>query len=349
MIYQGNTMVEVFAARNGRTSDVNGISSDITTLCNANKCYLGTAMSVEDLYDSDSVKLYDLWLDRDPTKNIDAMYAEGDFQNGVYVYLVNNTTGVASHSEGYQSTAIGLYSHAEGFDTCARGDYSHTEGYDTFAVNSGAHSEGYRTKSSGQGAHSEGVWTAALQYGAHAEGQSEALTEDPITYGEWVNGGYKSTIAKGYGSHAEGKSTFSGGDGSHSEGVKTAAGGNASHAEGEYTYASGGYSHAEGQWTLSSGTAAHAEGCHTTASGKYSHAGGYYTTANTDYQTVIGKYNASSTALFVVGKGTSNTARSNAFEIFTNGTIKAPGATVDMTVTFEDGSTATYHLVKSEV
>ncbi len=90
--------------------------------------------------------------------------------------------------------------------------------------------------------------------------------------------------------------------------------------------ASGKYSHAEGSNTTASGHSSHAEGNNTTASGDYSHAGGYHTTANQKYQTVIGAYNTYNGSennkidkLFVVGNGTDNNNRSNAFIVDKDG------------------------------
>ena len=104
------------------------------------------------------------------------------------------------------------------------------------------------------------------------------------------------------------------------EGVSTTASGSYAHAEGESTTASGNDSHAEGGVTIASGDASHAEGYETTASGHYSHAGGIHTVAGYERQTVIGEYNSNkSTTLFEVGNGTSSSAKSNAFEVYSDG------------------------------
>ena len=272
MIYQNNCMIEVFAARDGAKSSIGDVS-EITDLCNDNRTYLGIDITVDELADADSgYTFYDLWLDRDPTSNIENLYEAADYQSCIYIYKVDSATGLASHAEGYQ------------------------------------------TVSTGQGSHAEGVYTAALQYGAHAEGQSTALKEY-TSYSAWQTAGYNATISRGWGSHAEGKNTFSSGDGSHAEGHKCAATSTGAHAEGDTTYASGSYSHAEGYLTKASHTA--------------SHAGGIGTQTSTNYQTAIGKYNTASSALFVVGNGTSDTARSNAFTVASTGNIIAAGTITD--------------------
>ena len=147
--------------------------------------------------------------------------------------------------------------------------------------------EGQNTTASGQYAHAEGSYT---------------------------------TASKNY-SHAEGNSTTASGTSSHAEGFNTTASANYSHAEGYVTEASGTYAHAEGNSSLASGNYSHAEGNHTTAQGYYSHAAGYYTTSNY-YQTAVGRYNVekggtstytSDSGYFIVGSGTSSSARANCF------------------------------------
>lgn len=76
------------------------------------------------------------------------------------------------------------------------------------------------------------------------------------------------------------------------------------------------------------GINATAEGSNTVASGNNSHAGGRYTKAN-DCQYAIGQYNvditgvtspgATTGSFFVIGNGSSDTARSNAFRVSTTG------------------------------
>lgn len=93
-----------------------------------------------------------------------------------------------------------------------------------------------------------------------------------------------------------------------------------SSAEGSGIEASGPYSHGEGLGSMSRGVASHAEGAYTRAEGITSHAGGFTTEALYDYQTAIGKYNNNKSGdLFEVGNGTSDSARSNAFEVDQNG------------------------------
>ena len=101
--------------------------------------------------------------------------------------------------------------------------------------------------------------------------------------------------------------------GSLSQGIDTIASGGYSHAEGSSTISRGYGSHAEGFNTTSTGSWSHTEGVSTMAFGVGSHAEGFVTVALGDYQHVQGAYNITSSAktAFIIGNGTSNSARSN--------------------------------------
>ena len=223
--------------------------------------------------------------------------------------------GTQSHAEGAQTLAYGYSSHAEGYRTIASGKYSHAEGNNTTASGTYSHAEGYTTTASGTCSHAEGGCTTAPREKSDAEEYS--------------------TTASGTYSHAEGHTTTASGESSHAEGYVAKASGQYSHAEGNNTTASEKASHAEGNNTTASGTNSHAEGYKTTASGTNSHAEGYYTTASS-YQHAGGKYNvdtigptsttSTTGSIFVLGKGTRSSARSNAFRIATTGAVYGNGA-----------------------
>ena len=180
--------------------------------------------------------------------------------------------------------------HAEGYNTFAWGDNSHSEGNSTFSFGNYSHSEGRNTESYGWNSHAEGYGSQAIGYASHAEGTV------------WGEGG-RAPVANGTGSHAEGYGTQANGFGSHAEGRSSVAIGDGSHAEGYATQTSGSTSHAEGQDTVAIGFASHAEGVGTVAAMDYQHASGTYnTTGNT-------------TSLFVVGSGTDDLNRADAFRV----------------------------------
>ena len=181
---------------------------------------------------------------------------------------------------------------------------------------------------------------ANLGYG---EGNAQSGTAEApyYTFGTRATGS-----AVGNWSVVEGRNNTASGFGSHAEGARTTASGSSSHAEGEDTVAAGTYSHAEGMGTSTASgmgaQCAHAEGRGTQAKGRYSHAEGYETLVKTgadaghaggigtivegEAQTAIGKYNVADTSsLFIVGKGTSDSARSNAFKVKDTGDVVCAG------------------------
>jgi hypothetical protein len=197
-----------------------------------------------------------------------------------------------SLQQGNVTDAAGIYSHAEGKGTRTTGLNSHAEGQETISIGASSHAEGYQTSASGQF--------------SHAEGSGAKATSD------WA--------------HAEGFRTIASATGSHAEGTTTQATANYAHSEGAGTVASGIYTHAEGFTTFAIGIGSHSEGQNTTALGTYSHAEGLYTIASGSYQHVQGQYNRhnDSTSLLIVGNGTSDGARRDAFKVRMSGSIILP-------------------------
>ena len=104
----------------------------------------------------------------------------------------------------------------------------------------------------------------------------------------------------------------------------------ASHAEGDMTLSSGRASHAEGMGTEARGDRSHAEGVNAVASGTEAHAQNTATIAGKHSQTAIGTYNEEDTSTttthpsmvtsygqyaLIIGNGTADDARSNAFMV----------------------------------
>ena len=217
---------------------------------------------------------------------------------------LTRSTGKHAHAEGYKTDASGINSHAEGYLSVASGQCSHAEGDSCLSSGYYAHSEGYFSGASGQYSHAEGHQTKAIGSNSHAEG-------------------YMSIVSANC-AHAEGYRTEASGQYSHAEGHSSLSSGDYSHAEGYFSSASGQYSHAEGHSTISSGDYAHVEGYRTEASGQYSHAQNIGTIAQESYQSVIGKYNkVVNNAAFIVGNGTSENARSNAFIVDWDGNVNS--------------------------
>lgn len=142
----------------------------------------------------------------------------GSVQTKEYIY--NNIT--------YTQNASARGSIAIGGNTTASGINSFAEGSGTIASAAGAHAEGENTTASSGYAHAEGSSTTASASYAHAEG--------------------KQTTANATGAHTEGRETFATASYSHAEGRSTSI------------LASGKYAHSEGQGTISAGQSSHVGG-----------------------------------------------------------------------------------------
>ena len=153
------------------------------------------------------------------------------------------------------------------------------------------------------------------------------------------------TRADGQCSVAEGLLSLAKGHFCHAEGTRTQATINNAHSEGDSTIASGKQSHSEGQGTTASGFCAHAEGSNTQATNYYSHSEGLGTISKGRNQTAMGKYNiADTSSLLIVGKGSKDSARSNAFTLSSAGdgwfagTVTSTGADYAEYFEWEDGN-----------
>ena len=145
-----------------------------------------------------------------------------------------------------------------------------------------------------------------------------------VIQGAEIFNDYTNNKAVGYCSHAEGAGTNAIGNRAHAEGGGTTASGDDSHAEGGITKATNVCAHAEGGGTTASGSNSHAEGGSTKAIGDNSHAEGGATIAASNNQHVEGKYNiedSNNKFAHIIGNGTSNNARSNAFAVDWDGKI----------------------------
>lgn len=256
----------------------------------------------------------------------------GDFDN-FYVRAGLKAETVAGRwatAEGQNTTASADWTHAEGLETIAAGTGSHAEGADTEAIGNTSHAEGSNRTSSGS------VNPPIIIDETIIPDLEAPLTvKGCMAYGRNSHAEGCQTLAYGSHSHAEGHQTVASGDYSHASGNKTYATGNASIAVGTTTRASGGGSFAEGLSTQATGMYSHAQGGFTVAKDYYAFATGAYTIANL-LQLASGKYNkdtaaptsASSTngSLLVIGNGTKEDSRANAFRVATSGAVYGNGA-----------------------
>ncbi len=173
------------------------------------------------------------------------------------------------------------------------------------------HAEGFRCFSLGICSHAEGINCVASESSSHAEGSG--------------------CSAMGMMSHAEGSSCEAKGQGSHAEGDHAVSEGNYSHAEGSGSKAVGGFSHAEGSKGWADGSSSHVEGVACEAYNRASHAEGYHAVADNMGGHAQGKFNkemtggaTASTAVgdaMVIGNGTAEESRSNAFRVTYAGAV----------------------------
>lgn len=86
--------------------------------------------------------------------------------------------GDYSHAEGWRTTAANMSSHAEGDYTIASGSTSHAEGQETFAIGFGSHTEGFHTFATGTGSHAEGYCVYTYNYWEHSNGMYNLSVKD---------------------------------------------------------------------------------------------------------------------------------------------------------------------------
>lgn len=249
--------------------------------------------------------------------------------------------GEESHAEGYQSVTLGDGSHAEGAQTVAKGIQSHSEGALTQALGDESHAEGHNTIAGALASHSEGAGTKVGNY-SQESGIGADHTVSPIP-GPSPTPTPPTYIAQpGEGSHVEGYDNIVTGYGSHAEGVRNYVTGNYSHAEGVNNSLLKNYAHVSGYNNISNADCSETSGIWNTNNGYGSFVTGFYNESSYNHQAIVGKFNLNkSDTLFEVGNGTTNNARSNAFEVHQDGRATIGAApTNDMDVVnkkyFED-------------
>ena len=278
----------------------------------------------------------------------DYSHAEGanTYANGYYSHAEGIDTlayGVGSHAEGIGKPREDSESYSQMYG--ATGGYSHSEGSYNLASGMSSHAEGTTNKATGPSSHAEGSNNEVTAQSAHAEGAENT------THGQWshIEGHDNSIGILGSRSHVEGEGNFVNSGVVHIEGLDnkvTSNAGNTSHLEGIENESTNIICHVEGRGCTTSGRISHAEGFLCQAQGDYSHAQGYQCIARGEAafasgkdslahsatyhstalgtgalaidQTAIGPYNDPKSGygyIFVVGNGTSTSARSNIIEV----------------------------------
>jgi hypothetical protein len=273
--------------------------------------------------------------------------------------MYSQAMGFMPQALGNYSTAIGKNAVAEKVNSFAFGDGANAKGLGSYAFGTNAEAQGdlsFALGSVGVDSSSNSTGrTIAKGYGAFAIGfGSYSSGQGAITFGveDTASGDFSSAIgyrsvAIGWGSSALGSGTHARGIGSVATGwgsqtkpdnwfawgamannIATTASNFAATSFGDRTTASGHTSFATGYRTTASGHLGSTFGDMTTAAGDGSVAMGHGTTAQAYGSLAIGRYNTvfgnSGTwnywdPAFIVGNGTSSSARSNAFVFYNSG------------------------------
>ncbi len=185
----------------------------------------------------------------------------------------------------------------------------------------------FETNAANRSIPASGVGTRMMWYPEKAAFRAGRVLAGTPTHWDNASVGVHST--------AFGAGTKASGDSSTAMGQSSRASGLASTAAGFFATASGDHSTAMGYYSAASGDYSTAIGPSNTASGKSSTAMGVRATAQAFGSLVIGRYNAvggssdswvSTDPVLVVGKGSSDTNRSNSFFLRKNGDLTIAGA-----------------------
>ena len=259
-----------------------------------------------------------LSIDYDGTLNASSSEVEVDYKT-VYKNLQNQLRAIGKKGTGENAEIFNYWEDNSGTsdnNNVAAGNYSHAEGRQTAAIGRYSHAEGagstYNVKISGSGT----TYSYTID--------SDSLTPIPGDLIERYNRNNYTRIL----TVDNQNQTFT----TLSSISDTEISNESVSCFTLYTY--GWCSHAEGSWTK--------------AIGDCSHAGGDHTIAGYDNQTAIGKYNDNQeNTLFEVGNG-SQSSRSNAFEVHSDGraTVGAdPTADMDVaTKKYVDDNSGSYTL-----
>lgn len=244
---------------------------------------------------------------------------------------------------GYSVNATGVQAVALGNSITAGGDFSFTAGHS--ATSSGLHPVAIG-KSVTASAYSVAIGNDATANNgsAVAIGSFVSATSNSVAIGNGSVGSMPAAVAIGYnslatkqGSTAIGNEASASGSNSIAIGSIASATGTGSVAIGRSVFASGDYSTAMGYLTFANFNYATAMGTFTNANGLASTALGDHTKTNSAYSLVTGRYNdtleapgvsfGSASPLFMVGNGTNENVRSNAFVVRNSGNTQISGFT----------------------
>lgn len=229
-------------------------------------------------------------------------------------YLKTNGTNLS------WATATGAFTSAGGI---TKGDSFSDDflfGTNTITHNSGSEYKFFFDK--GKGAFRTGVVSDTQWEDANLGEKSFASGINPIAKGE-------NSVSMGYYTEANGESSIALGRAAKADGLYSVALGNNSTATANYSTAMGALTNADGQYSTAMGRSTTATGDNSTSMGYETKATavssvamGYNTEAKSQYGLAVGKYNdPDASHIFVVGNGTTDANRKNAFVVTNGGNI----------------------------
>ena len=249
--------------------------------------------------------------------------AKGAFRAGGLkdepAYWNNASVGDYSAALGYDIQAAGDYSFAAGRQNIAFGSYTAVLGRNNQALTNYSFSVG-RNNSSGA------LYSTTFGYSNSVSGMAAtAFGEGNLARGDYSTAtGLNTQTAKADGS--KGKAAFAAGDSTRAEGDGSFVFGKDNLAQGDFSTAGG-----EANYTSSGGISAAVFGKDNRCEGNFSFASGHNLIAKSYTEAVFGRYNTNSggsssswvsgEALFVVGNGTDDFNRSNAFIVLKDGSV----------------------------
>lgn len=208
-------------------------------------------------------------------------------------------------------------------DNSATGRYSHVEGRQNSAAGDFSHAEGLGNTGSGRSCHIEGEANSCHSDFSHCEGNDNTIEK---------GGNY---------SHIEGKGNTITVEYTHVEGINNTSSGYAAHLSGDSNEVESAYVSVSGYNNKIGPTAASTlvSGSSNKVNGSNGLVAGNFLLAENHLQVSFGRYNTSDPdpspttpnvlkPFFVVGNGTADTARSDAFRVLGNGTVYADNTTI---------------------
>lgn len=227
-------------------------------------------------------------------------------------------TGSTVSNDTANNKAEGVYSSATNYNTKATGKYTTASGTTTTASGAAAFAANCGTEASGDVSAAFGNYTKASTTYAFATGdeaEANGIASFAANYKNKANG--QNSFATGSTNTVTGKTGFV-------AGASNTVSGESSSAFGLMNDVSGKYSNAFGQQNVVTGNYSNAQGYNQKNKGHFASTFGHSTEVyeGSYNQSAFGTYNkASSDSLFMIGNGTSDTARKNAFEVKSNGTV----------------------------